>query len=142
MAGAGTGYYFWMDFWLFSGAPWYMPGIWPIGNVRAILNKPDDDKPSQMKAKPIVRWTIWPCFDPQTKFLRILKKFKNFVFGQFLTFRSMVKKFSDFLGIKSEFNQCEKSSPSPGDLIGVATGAISGLRNVVLAYVCIDLLYR
>ena len=39
------------------GAPWYMPGIWPIGNVRAILNKPDDDKPGQMKAKPIVRWT-------------------------------------------------------------------------------------
>ena len=31
-----------------------MPGIWPIGNVRAILNKPDDDKPGQMKAKPIV----------------------------------------------------------------------------------------
>ena len=49
---------------------------------------------------------------------------------------------SDFLGIKSEFNHCEKSSPLPGDLIGVATGAISGLRNVVLAYVCIDLLYR
>lgn len=35
-----------------------MPGIWPLGNVRAILNKPDDDKPAQMKAKPIVWWTI------------------------------------------------------------------------------------
>ena len=36
-----------------------MPGIWPIGNVRAILNKPDDDKPGQMKAKPIVWWNFF-----------------------------------------------------------------------------------
>ena len=27
-----------------SGQPWYMPGIWPLGNVAASISKKNDEK--------------------------------------------------------------------------------------------------
>merc|ERR1711892_751865 len=41
-----------------AGQPWYMPAIWPVGNITATLLKPPGDKPVQPKAKPFI------IFDP------------------------------------------------------------------------------
>merc|ERR1712021_98336 len=63
-----------------AGQPWYMPAIWPIGNITATLLKPPDDKPVQPKAKPFI------IFDPFDMVLACVAGLRNFCLAYVVIF--------------------------------------------------------
>jgi len=63
-----------------AGQPWYMPAIWPIGNITATLLKPPGDKPVQPKAKPFI------IFDPFDMVLACVAGLRNFCLAYVVIF--------------------------------------------------------
>ena len=55
MAGAGKRFLnFISDLKNRQGQPWFMPAIWPTGNIYAAVTKPENETAKKLETKPII----------------------------------------------------------------------------------------